>query len=573
MMHQQLGKTNQRDEHWDIEPSMESVPPIRTPVHPILRLQQTVGNQAVQRLLRSRTIQAKLTISQPGDVYEQEADRVAEQVIQAKAEPWHCGGTCSECSNKNGLIQRQSNQQSESSSRFVPDNFLENLSPGQPLPETARSRMESRLGFDFSKVQLHDDQQASSLANQFGAVAFTFGQHVFMDTRQYVPGTEAGDYVLDHELWHTVQQRTSPPAVRLLTPTQFRARLGSTPEQKAAIDVLFSNVTFRALWDYLSACTAAPHRDLGPLALEVTPGLTIGGVERFGGYNLITRTLEINPTKPEHVSNPAELVDTVVHELIHAVDDLQTVCIAAGSPPAPLGGAATKSPPPRAAVAGTPEEARLMAELGPGASNPCEEFIDINAAAQQMVIQILTENIQVSRVGRPTVTFVNEILRRDPAAMSAYEACRGSACTKPTADERRRAVARCSAEIIGRFMPADLLPALLPTRVYFNFAAGTLRPDSLETLDLVALFLKAHPDRALQLVGHTDPVGTEASNLELGRLRAEAVAQELIRKGVNARQILSVTSRGEADRLSTGPATHWKDRRVEIIAVSVSPGP
>src|SRR5258708_12961899 len=48
----------------------------RSAVHPILQLQRAIGNQGVQRF-----IQAKLTISQPDDPYEQEADRVAEQVM------------------------------------------------------------------------------------------------------------------------------------------------------------------------------------------------------------------------------------------------------------------------------------------------------------------------------------------------------------------------------------------------------------------------------------------------------------------------------------------------------------
>lgn len=55
------------------------------PAHPILQLQRTIGNRAVQRLLRSRTLQAQLAISQPGDIYEQEADRVAEEVIRMPA--------------------------------------------------------------------------------------------------------------------------------------------------------------------------------------------------------------------------------------------------------------------------------------------------------------------------------------------------------------------------------------------------------------------------------------------------------------------------------------------------------
>lgn len=51
----------------------------------ILQLQRTIGNQAAQRLLRSSYLQAKLSISHPGDIYEQEADRVAEQVMRMPA--------------------------------------------------------------------------------------------------------------------------------------------------------------------------------------------------------------------------------------------------------------------------------------------------------------------------------------------------------------------------------------------------------------------------------------------------------------------------------------------------------
>ena len=52
-----------------------------SPADRILQLQRTAGNQAVQRLIKSGALQAKLKIGQPGDRYEQEADRVAEQVM------------------------------------------------------------------------------------------------------------------------------------------------------------------------------------------------------------------------------------------------------------------------------------------------------------------------------------------------------------------------------------------------------------------------------------------------------------------------------------------------------------
>ncbi len=43
---------------------------------------RTAGNQAVQRLIKSRALQAKLRIGQPNDIYEQEADRVAAQIMR-----------------------------------------------------------------------------------------------------------------------------------------------------------------------------------------------------------------------------------------------------------------------------------------------------------------------------------------------------------------------------------------------------------------------------------------------------------------------------------------------------------
>ncbi len=55
---------------------------LNSPVDRILFLQRTIGNRAVEGLFKSGVIQAKLNIGQPGDKYEQEADRVAEQFMR-----------------------------------------------------------------------------------------------------------------------------------------------------------------------------------------------------------------------------------------------------------------------------------------------------------------------------------------------------------------------------------------------------------------------------------------------------------------------------------------------------------
>ena len=53
-----------------------------SPVDHILSLQRHIGNQAVKRLCASGSIQPSLRSGQPNDKYEQEADRVAEQVVR-----------------------------------------------------------------------------------------------------------------------------------------------------------------------------------------------------------------------------------------------------------------------------------------------------------------------------------------------------------------------------------------------------------------------------------------------------------------------------------------------------------
>jgi hypothetical protein len=61
---------------------LELAQSISSPIDQIMFLQRTIGNQAVVNLFKSGVIQAKLKIGQPNDIYEQEADRVADQVMR-----------------------------------------------------------------------------------------------------------------------------------------------------------------------------------------------------------------------------------------------------------------------------------------------------------------------------------------------------------------------------------------------------------------------------------------------------------------------------------------------------------
>jgi hypothetical protein len=77
---------------------------------------------------------------------------------------------------------------------------------GLPLSEHVRSFMESQFTYDFSRVRIHTNRTAASLARLLGACAFTYGNHIFFGEGQYTPGTKSGMLLLAHELAHVVQQ-------------------------------------------------------------------------------------------------------------------------------------------------------------------------------------------------------------------------------------------------------------------------------------------------------------------------------------------------------------------------------
>jgi len=79
-------------------------------------------------------------------------------------------------------------------------------SPGRPLEPGVRGEMEARFGHDFSRVRVHADARAAASARAVDAAAYTVGRDVVFGAERYVPSTSAGAQLLAHELAHVVQQ-------------------------------------------------------------------------------------------------------------------------------------------------------------------------------------------------------------------------------------------------------------------------------------------------------------------------------------------------------------------------------
>lgn len=152
-----------------------------------IHLQRAIGNQAVQRLMRPNAsggfdfakiaIQPKLKISQPRDEYEQEADRVAEEIMKMSASDSIAPTAtrrqgkegidrkCSGCEmaegeeevKKNLKISRKPSSSSNLETTNEVSSEISNVrsNGGSLLDANTRGFMESRFGHDFSKVRIY----------------------------------------------------------------------------------------------------------------------------------------------------------------------------------------------------------------------------------------------------------------------------------------------------------------------------------------------------------------------------------------------------------------------------------
>jgi len=151
----------------------------------------------IHRILRSTGAQAKLTVGQPNDKYEQEANRVADQVmampdpkLQRQPENEEEEETLETkplADHITPLVQRQEEppEEEEETAQAKGNGGPSTVSPvvesdanslrgdGQPLPVSTRAFLEPRFGVDFSGVRVNTDSKAAEIAESINARAFT----------------------------------------------------------------------------------------------------------------------------------------------------------------------------------------------------------------------------------------------------------------------------------------------------------------------------------------------------------------------------------------------------------------
>lgn len=171
--------------------------------------------------MKKAFVQAKFTLNTPGDIYEQEADAMADKVMRMSsnevAQPItgligkSLQRKCAHCEEqekrKTPIIRKA---EVGNSGMSVSSSFAATLNSskggGSPLPKGTRSFMENAFSADFSSVKIHTGNQASQLSKGINAKAFTYGNEIYFDNGQYNPASDQGRHLLAHELTHTIQQ-------------------------------------------------------------------------------------------------------------------------------------------------------------------------------------------------------------------------------------------------------------------------------------------------------------------------------------------------------------------------------
>jgi Domain of unknown function (DUF4157) len=143
-------------------------------------------------------LQTKLKVNEPGDVYEQEADRIADQALSGSAHPAVSGTPAT--------IRRFAGQSAGQADAAPASVYQALASPGRPLEPALRQDMEHRFGHDFSRVRVHSGATSEKSARDVNAHAFTMGEDIVFGANRFAPGTNEGRWLLAHELAHVVQQ-------------------------------------------------------------------------------------------------------------------------------------------------------------------------------------------------------------------------------------------------------------------------------------------------------------------------------------------------------------------------------
>lgn len=316
-------------------------------------------------------IHPKLTIGQPGDKYEQEADTMADQVVQRLSNPETIQTKpatianpvtplvqpkCSACEEEEQIQKKEEDEdwlehgvqrkamfesdelppeeeiqrkcadcvaeetlQKKGEADFSTNGGFSSLESrlkasrgsGSPLPEETRTQMESSFGANFSNVRIHTESSAVQMNKGLHAQAFTHGSDIYFNSEKYNPETIEGKHLLAHELTHTVQQNSGVQKRIQRTLIGENIRMNTLPGVPFRV-VLHGPFSDPAIAEELYGDASAPvshSRDNYSIVYIDYPRLLNRWKSSFGGSS--SHNSELEETQEQEITNTnfEELID------------------------------------------------------------------------------------------------------------------------------------------------------------------------------------------------------------------------------------------------------------------------
>jgi peptidoglycan-associated lipoprotein len=101
--------------------------------------------------------------------------------------------------------------------------------------------------------------------------------------------------------------------------------------------------------------------------------------------------------------------------------------------------------------------------------------------------------------------------------------------------------------------------------LFFNFDKADIRPDEAPIASGDAFFLQQHPTIKILIEGHCDDRGSEEYNIALGQSRAQSLKEQLLRNGIEAQRVQTISYGKERPFCTTDDESCWQENRRDHI--------
>lgn len=202
-----------------------------------------------------------------------------------------------------------------------------------------------------------------------------------------------------------------------------------------------------------------------------------------------------------------------------------------------------------------------------------------NTGAVEVGVVLRKEIIRNGRARRGKQNQKNESAEQRPKRLAASVGVKKPATPKVNRDSAKVALPQPNMSerlrhkqdsieakgLAGTIQHDPLILEKATLRFNFEFNSATPGADAQEYLDELVNALKDNPDLRLQLVGHTDNVGSDKFNLRLSLSRAQAFKDYVVQRGIDASRV-TVDGKGMREPLNNNAtsAEQALNRRVEM---------